>query len=154
MISRICVTLILISMFIIPAMVVMDLNDLAYSTSGEKASVSQAFALPQKHTTSLNRVERRGQVLYAYYCALCHGESGNADGFNAYNMSTPPAKHSDAKVMATLSDTQIKKIIREGGPSLGRSHQMPPWGGVLTNQEITDLTAFIRTLSVADSGKY
>ncbi len=35
----------------------------------------------------------------------------------------------------------------EGGSALERSPQMPPWGGVLTDQEISDLTVFIRTLA-------
>jgi mono/diheme cytochrome c family protein len=49
--------------------------------------------------------------------------------------------------MGTLSDTQIHRIIMEGGRALGRSPQMPPWGGVMSDREIADVTAFIRTLA-------
>ncbi len=113
----------------------------------EHLSEQSGFVLPQKHLTSLTREEQRGKVLYEYYCALCHGKTGEGDGFNSFNMSTPPARHTDAILMGTLSDTQIQLVIREGGSALGRSPQMPPWGGVLTDQEISDLTVFIRTLA-------
>jgi cytochrome c oxidase cbb3-type subunit III len=146
--SRLSATLIPISRCLISAMVVMALHNEVNAGSQEKPSSSQEFVLPQKHTTSLSKKEKKGQALYVYYCSLCHGESGNADGFNAPNMRTHPAKHSDATLMATLSDSQIQQIIQKGGPVLGRSPEMPPWGNVLTNQEIADLTAFIRTLSL------
>lgn len=107
------------------------------------------FVLPQKHKSTLTRSEQRGRVLYEYYCALCHGKRGAADGFNSFTLSKLPKKHTDATYMATLSDTQIQLIIREGGAALGLSPESPPWGGVLADREILDLTAFIRTLSRA-----
>jgi mono/diheme cytochrome c family protein len=50
--------------------------------------------------------------------------------------------------MGTLSDAQIHRMIKEGGGALGRSPQMPPWGKVLSDREIANVTAFIRTLAV------
>ncbi len=124
----------------------------ASGDSDGPASGRSGFVLPRKHETSLTREERRGKGLYEYYCALCHGKTGNADGFNSYNLNPPPAKHTDTTLMATLSDAQIQKIIREGGASMGRSPQMPPWGNVLTEREIADITAFIRTLPSSGAG--
>ena len=106
------------------------------------------FALPQKHDSVLSREAKRGRALYEYYCALCHGKQGDADGFNATNLKTPPARHTDPILMGTLSDAQVQRVIKEGGQALGRSPQMPPWGGVLKSQDLADLTAFIRTLAV------
>ncbi len=108
----------------------------------------KTFALPPEPDAGLGREARRGKAIYEYYCALCHGTTGNADGFNAFNLRTPPTRHSDPILMGTLSDTQIRRIIREGGAALDRSPQMPPWGGVLSDREIADVTAFIRTLAV------
>ena len=116
---------------------------------GENAAVrGKEFALPRKHDSGLSREAKRGRALYEYYCALCHGKQGDADGFNATNLKTPPAQHTDPILMGTLSDVQVQRIIKEGGQALGRSPQMSPWGGVLKSQEIVDLTAFIRTLAV------
>lgn len=106
------------------------------------------FLLPRKHESGLSREAKRGKVLYEYYCAICHGERGNADGFNAYNLRTPPTRHTDPILMGTLSDTQIHRMIKEGGRAMGRSPLMPPWGGVLHDREIAEVTAFIRTLAV------
>jgi mono/diheme cytochrome c family protein len=105
------------------------------------------FVLPQKHESRLTLAEQRGQALYEYYCALCHGKTGHADGFNSYSLATTPAKHADASLMATVSDTQIQRIIKEGGAVMGLSPQMPPWGGVFTDEQIADLTTYIRTLA-------
>jgi mono/diheme cytochrome c family protein len=113
------------------------------------AARGKEFVLPQKHDSSLSREAKRGRALYEYYCALCHGKRGDADGFNATNLRTPPARHTDPILMGTLSDAQIQRIIKEGGGALGRSPQMPPWGGVLKSQEIADLAVFIRTLAPA-----
>jgi mono/diheme cytochrome c family protein len=106
------------------------------------------FALPRKHDSGLSREAKRGKALYEYYCALCHGKQGDADGFNATNLKTPPTRHTDPILMGTLSDAQVQRVIKEGGQALGRSPQMPPWGGVLKSQDLADLTAFIRTLAV------
>ncbi|GAB4364857.1 MAG: hypothetical protein Kow00128_06920 [Deltaproteobacteria bacterium] len=116
--------------------------------SGPAASRGKTFALPAAPDPGLSREARRGKVLYAYYCALCHGMTGDADGFNAFNLRTPPTRHTDPILMGTLSDTQIHRIVREGGGALERSPEMPPWGGVLSDREIDDVTAFIRTLAV------
>ncbi len=112
------------------------------------AARRKEFVLPQKHDAALSREAKLGRDLYGYYCALCHGKQGNADGFNAYNLRTPPTRHTDPILMGTLSDTQIHRMIKEGGGALGRSPQMPPWGGVLNDREIANVTAFIRTLAV------
>lgn len=123
----------------------------ANNPTGREAE-QPAFELPQKHKSLLTRTEERGEDLYQYYCALCHGKTGDADGFNSPQLTTPPAKHAEASLMNALSDAQIHRVIKEGGPSLGRSPQMPPWGGVLNDGQIADVTAFIRVLSRRGGG--
>ncbi len=139
--------LIFCALLLFPVLVLTGCNKQSSLSSEESLSEQAGFILPQKHTASLTREEQRGQVLYGYYCVLCHGQTGEADGFNSFTLNTQPAKHADATVMATLSDTQIQMVIRDGGPALERSPEMPPWGGVLTNQEISDLTDYVRTLA-------
>ena len=57
--------------------------------------------------------QQKGANLYAYYCSICHGEKGEGDGINSFQLSTPPAKFADAAFMATLSDSDIQKVIKE-----------------------------------------
>jgi mono/diheme cytochrome c family protein len=126
----------------------------ALSVTGQKSQTSpqseikqSGFVLPQKHESQLTPAEQRGRSLYEYYCYLCHGKTGNGDGFNSYTLTTPPAKLADAAFMATVSDEQIRTVIKGGGPALGLSPQMPIWGGVLTDKQVDDVLAFIRTLA-------
>jgi mono/diheme cytochrome c family protein len=118
------------------------------SPTAPQGGVKQSgFVLPPKHESRLSPAEQRGQALYEYYCYLCHGKTGNGDGFNSYTLLKPPAKLADATFMATVSDIQIHTVIKGGGPALGLSPQMPTWGGVLTDKQIDDVIAFIRTLA-------
>lgn len=105
------------------------------------------FVLPPKNESGLTRSQMHGKAMYLYYCATCHGDTGNGDGFNSFSITPPPAKLSDAKIMNVLSDATIEKTIKEGGTGVGLSKHMPPWGGVFTDKNIQDLTHFIRTLS-------
>jgi mono/diheme cytochrome c family protein len=104
------------------------------------------FLLPQKQSR-LTFSERKGQALFDFYCVLCHGTGGNGDGFNAYTLTSPPAKLADPNLMAKLADAQIVTIIKGGGGALGLSLQMPSWGGLFKDKDLTALVAYVRTLS-------
>lgn len=89
----------------------------------------------------------KGKVVYDQYCAACHGTSGKGDGPAAAALNPKPRDHTDAKYMATLKDQDIVKVMKEGGAAVGKSPLMPPWGGHLTDQQIQDLVAYIRSLA-------
>ncbi|MEE8415275.1 MAG: c-type cytochrome [Desulfobacterales bacterium] len=105
-----------------------------------------SILLPQKRTILLGKTQLRGYASYQYYCAVCHGKGGGGNGSNAKNLSIPPRKHNDAPYMANLSDAYLSRIIKEGGASQGLSPLMPPWGGALNDEEISNLIAFLRIL--------
>jgi mono/diheme cytochrome c family protein len=89
----------------------------------------------------------RGRALYATYCASCHGPGGDGDGPVAAGLDPKPAKHSDGRYMNALSDAHLFRVIQEGGPAVGKSPLMAPWGGTLGDQQIHDLVAFVRSLA-------
>lgn len=89
----------------------------------------------------------RGKAKYNEVCAPCHGASGRGDGPAAAGLPTKPRDHTDAAYMRKLSDPQIFDIIKRGGQALGKSPLMPPWDGQLSEQQIQDLVAYIRTLA-------
>jgi mono/diheme cytochrome c family protein len=89
----------------------------------------------------------RGAPLYAQYCATCHGPKGEGDGPLSPTLNPKPAKHSDGGYMNQLSDEHLFKTIKEGGPAVGKSPLMAPWGGTLTDAQIHDVVAFVRTLA-------
>lgn len=88
-----------------------------------------------------------GQALYQTYCASCHGPKGEGDGPVAAALNPKPAKHSDGSYMNQLSNEHLFKVIKEGGVSVGKSPMMAPWGGTLSDEQIADLVAFVRSLA-------
>ena len=128
-------------------------NGQGSQAASEDHAASSGFRLPHKPKSALTPAEQKGKSLYEYNCAICHGKTGKGDGFNSYNLTKSPKNFTDGARMAALSDSQIKKAILEGGPALGLSPQMPAWGGVLSDREASEVTAYIRTLSKQDGGK-
>ena len=88
-----------------------------------------------------------GKALYAQYCTTCHGATGHGDGPAAAGLNPKPANHSDHVYMGGLSDEHIYQVISKGGASVGKSPMMAPWGGVINDQGIKDLIAYLRQLS-------
>ncbi len=91
--------------------------------------------------------EPDGASLYGLYCASCHGARGDGDGPVAQALDPQPARHSDGATMNGLSDDYLFQVIAEGGPAVGKSPLMAPWGGTLDDAQIRALVAFIRTLA-------
>ena len=89
----------------------------------------------------------KGAPLYAANCAACHGPRGDGDGPTAAALTPKPAKHSDGGYMNALTNEHLFKVIKEGGQSVGKSPMMAPWGGVLSDAQIWDVVAFVRSLS-------
>jgi len=73
--------------------------------------------------------------------------SGKGDGPVAATLNPRPANHADHAFMATLSDDHLYEVISKGGASVGKSPMMAPWGGVINDQGIRDLIAYLRQLS-------
>jgi len=88
-----------------------------------------------------------GKQLYAANCASCHGATGHGDGPAAAALNPKPANHADPVYMGTRSDELVFKAIKEGGASVGKSPMMAPYGGALSDAQIHDLVAYIRTLA-------
>jgi mono/diheme cytochrome c family protein len=93
---------------------------------------------------------QHGQRLYTHYCAVCHGVEGTGAGRNApylERMGRAPRDHTDVWYMNRLSDAELYRAISEGKLREGEPPFMPWWGYTLTEQDIWDLVAFIRSLA-------
>ncbi len=88
-----------------------------------------------------------GATLYAMYCSACHGMEGKGDGPGSAALEPKPANHTDTAFMSTLTDEHLYKVIYGGGPAIGKSPLMTPWGSILTEQQIYDLIAHLHVLS-------
>lgn len=88
-----------------------------------------------------------GKVDYQTLCSSCHGPTGDGDGPVAATLDPRPARHSDGNYMNALTDDHLFQVIKFGGPSVNKSPMMAPFGGSLSDQQIRNIIAFIRTLA-------
>ncbi|HHL39711.1 MAG TPA: cytochrome c [Deltaproteobacteria bacterium] len=84
---------------------------------------------------------------YKFYCAQCHGLTGEGNGPNATkDQPVSPRNHTNTKEMKKLSDQDIINVIKGGGAATSKSTLMPPFGKTLTEKEINDLKDYLRKL--------
>lgn len=88
----------------------------------------------------------RGEVVYKSNCILCHGVNADGKGRAAKLYNPPPAN----LTRSDKNDDYKAMIIRLGGKAMGRSEVMPPWEGQLSDQEISDLLKYLRSILKRD----
>ena len=88
-----------------------------------------------------------GKALYEQRCAPCHGPDGKANTPTAQALQPPPRDHTDGAYMNGLSDNHLFRVIKEGGPAVGKSPIMPPQFD-LKDDQLNNIVAFLRTLAI------
>ncbi len=83
----------------------------------------------------------RGRLIYKNACAACHGARGKGNGILAKMMKAKMSDLTKPGVVKSLTDKQIIKIVRKG-----RGKFMPSWRGTLNDDEILDVSAYVRKL--------
>ncbi|MFT5532678.1 MAG: mono/diheme cytochrome c family protein [Burkholderiaceae bacterium] len=84
----------------------------------------------------------RGGIVFQHYCVLCHGAKGDGTGRAAKLYDPKPAN----LVLSNKNDQYKELIIRMGGKAMGRSEFMPSWDKELTNEQIADVIAHLRSI--------
>jgi mono/diheme cytochrome c family protein len=85
----------------------------------------------------------QGRQLYVTHCAACHGMQGRGDGPRSVALTPRPTDLTTHMVAGKHTDEQTYLTI-----SNGRSNTaMPAWGGTLSELELWQLTAYIRTFA-------
>lgn len=82
----------------------------------------------------------KGKTVFANNCATCHGVKGAGDGIAASSLNPKPANFAKGKFKYGSDDASLKKTIKNGKGS------MPPWGSVLSDKDIDNVIAHIRSL--------
>ena len=83
---------------------------------------------------------------YAAMCASCHGATGAGDGPAAVALTPKPADFTDAAFWSSRDDAIVKKVIKEGGASVGKSPLMAPLGAGMSDAQLDELVAYLKTL--------
>ncbi len=82
---------------------------------------------------------------YTSFCNKCHGPGGRGDGPSASSLATNPQDFANCAAMQKISDDTMFKVIKGGGAAAGLPGDMPSWSDGLSDPEIHDLVAFVRT---------
>jgi uncharacterized membrane protein len=75
---------------------------------------------------SMADVPESARNYFASVCSTCHGPKGAGDGMVAAALNPKPRNFGDKAWQQSITDEAIKKVIVEGGPSVGKSAVMPP----------------------------
>ena len=84
-----------------------------------------------------------GAKVYKRYCRGCHGEDGRG---GAHTFQPHIQNLTQKDYIEFIPDGFLFTVIAEGGVAVGKSGYMPAWRSTLSEQDIKDVIAFIRSL--------
>lgn len=113
--------------------------------SNAYAQVVTATARPLMARDGADATAFRGSLVFFNYCVTCHGPNADGNGRAARLYDPRPAnlRASDK------NEAYMKLIVRNGGKSMGRSEFMPPWGEELTDEQVSDVVAYLQSINNA-----
>jgi disulfide bond formation protein DsbB len=115
------------------------------STEGS-ASISAPAPQPEPVAIALKGDAERGKELYLSTCVACHGPEAKGVPGLGQNLTT-------SAFVRQQTDEQLVEFIKRGrmatDPANVTGMPMPPKGGnpALTDQDLMDIVAFLRTLN-------
>jgi len=98
---------------------------------------------------ALGYQEKLGKEVSEKYCTVCHDPESTPERVSNFDNLTPPAPHlfTDGNTLNPMSDSDLIKIIADGGPALGKSPQTPAYRNTLSPAEIKALVAYMRAVA-------
>jgi mono/diheme cytochrome c family protein len=97
---------------------------------------------------SLGYEQVLGRQLNAQYCGRCHDPESTPERVSNFdNLDPKPHAFSEGDALNKISDADLSAIISHGGPALGKSPAMPPYGYTLSKRDIQALVAYIRAIA-------
>jgi mono/diheme cytochrome c family protein len=118
----------------------------------ERLSVVATQSAPAYRATLRGKAED-GRQAFLPSCARCHGAVGEGLAGNSKTGTARTGSIVDPTYLALVSDQYLRSIIIAGRPDQG----MPDWRGdsaqPLTDQQVTDIVAWLTSKRVADPGQ-
>src|SRR5215471_6174416 len=88
-----------------------------------------------------------GKAIYERSCVGCHGPTGQGGRMAPMLAVPPPRNLTEQAYMGTRSDQQLFDVISQGGAAVGLSPAMTAFGSQLSEQQIWDTVAYVRTFA-------
>jgi mono/diheme cytochrome c family protein len=117
-----------------------------------KPGLLAELSIPQYRST-LTGDAARGQQAFGMFCARCHGAAGEGSTGDARSHAGKIGSIVDGSYLALISDQGLRSITIAGRPDEG----MPDWRTdgtqAMTDQQITDVVAWIASKRTRDPGQ-
>lgn len=95
----------------------------------------------------LSYQEAQGKRVFYQQCVWCHADATPAGPSNRSNLTPVPPLLNDGATLNGETDDYMQNIITLGGSAMGKSAMMPPYGRMLTAEEIRSVIAFTRAIA-------
>ena len=100
-----------------------------------------------QHVIPLNYQQGQGKRIFYQQCVWCHADATPAGPSNRSNLTPVPPLLNDGAVLNAQSDENMRNIVTLGGAAMGKSAMMPPYGRMLSAEEIRSVIAFTRAIA-------
>jgi mono/diheme cytochrome c family protein len=91
--------------------------------------------------------QAQGKRIFYQYCVWCHADATPAGPSNRSNLQPVPPLLNDGVTLNNENDDYMQNIITLGGSAMGKSAMMPPYGRVLSLEDIHSVIAFTRAIA-------
>ena len=86
-----------------------------------------------------------GKEIFEQMCAGCHGTKGDGGAGQKSGFVPRVPTLANKEYMNSVPDDYLVMIIKKGGEYMGKMAAMPAWEKRLSEQQIRDVVAHIRT---------
>ena len=100
-----------------------------------------------QHVIPLNYQQAQGKRIFYQQCVWCHADATPAGPSNRSNLTPVPPLLNDGAVLNAESEENMRNIVTLGGAAMGKSPMMPPYGRMLSAEEIRSVIAFTRAIA-------
>ena len=119
-----------------------------YRLFAETPKADGSAAALEIREIALGYQQKVGKEVNVKYCIRCHDQESTTERVSNFdNLSPQPHAFSDGAFLNQFSDSDLARIIAEGGPALGKSPATPAFGSTLSPAQIKAVIAYIRAIA-------
>jgi mono/diheme cytochrome c family protein len=91
--------------------------------------------------------QAQGKRIFYQQCVWCHADATPAGPSNRSNLTPVPPLLNDGATLNAESEEYLQNLVTLGGAAMGKSAMMPPYGRMLSAEEIRSVIAFMRAIA-------